>query len=54
VTAMTTPQENKALVLAAFDILFNRRDYAAAEAFWSDVYIQHSAHIGPGERACST
>ena len=45
---MTTPQQNKALVLAAFDTLFNRRDYAAAEAFWSDRYIQHSAHIGPG------
>lgn len=39
---------NKALVLAAFDTLFNRRDYAAAERYWSPAYIQHSAHIGPG------
>jgi predicted SnoaL-like aldol condensation-catalyzing enzyme len=39
---------NKALVLEAFDTLFNRRDYAAAECFWSPAYIQHSAHIEPG------
>ncbi len=39
---------NKALVLEAFDALFNKRDYAAAERFWSSSYIQHSAHIAPG------
>src|SRR5258708_25571583 len=39
---------NKALVLNAFDTLFNRRDYAAGERFWSTEYIQHSAHIEPG------
>src|SRR5580693_8273088 len=44
----TTPEQNKALVLEAFDILFNQRDYAAAERFWSPDYIQHSAHIAPG------
>ena len=44
----TTPEQNKALVLEAFDTLFNKRDYAAAERFWSDRYIQHSAHIAPG------
>ena len=44
----TTPEQNKALVLEAFDTLFNKRDYAAAERFWSDHYIQHSAHIAPG------
>src|SRR5580658_9496797 len=44
----TTPEKNKALVLEAFDILFNKRDYAAAERFWSPGYIQHSAHIAPG------
>jgi|SRR5579863_7337908 predicted SnoaL-like aldol condensation-catalyzing enzyme len=44
----TISDENKALVLEAFDILFNRRDYAAAERFWSPHYIQHSAHIAPG------
>ncbi len=45
---MTTPEENKALVLKAFDTLFNKRDYDAAWDFWSDSYIQHSAHIKPG------
>jgi len=44
----TTPEQNKALVLEAFDTLFNKRDYAAAEKFWSPDYIQHSAHIAPG------
>jgi predicted SnoaL-like aldol condensation-catalyzing enzyme len=47
---MNTAQEdtNKARVLEAFDTLFNKRDYAKAETFWSPNYIQHSAHIGPG------
>lgn len=41
-------EKNKALVLKAFDTLFNKRDYAGAERFWSPNYIQHSAHIEPG------
>jgi len=40
--------ESKTLVLEAFDILFNKRDYAVAERYWSPNYIQHSAHIEPG------
>src|ERR1700680_29410 len=44
----TTPEQNKALVLEAFDTLFNKRDYATAERFWSSNYVQHSAHIEPG------
>ena len=44
----TIEEKNKALVLEAFDTLFNRRDYSAAEKFWSPNYIQHSAHIEPG------
>jgi predicted SnoaL-like aldol condensation-catalyzing enzyme len=44
----TIQEKNKALVLEAFDTLFNRRDYAAAERYWSPNYIQHSAHIEPG------
>jgi predicted SnoaL-like aldol condensation-catalyzing enzyme len=44
----TTPEQNKALVLEAFDTLFNKRNYEAATKFWSDTYIQHSAHIEPG------
>jgi predicted SnoaL-like aldol condensation-catalyzing enzyme len=46
--SQTKQEKNKALVLAAFDTLFNKRDYAAAERFWSPDYIQHSAHIAPG------
>jgi len=42
------PRNRKAFVLNAFDTLFNKRDYAAAERFWSPHYIQHSAHIEPG------
>src|SRR5260221_542123 len=44
----TKETRNKALVLEAFDTLFNRRDYEAAEGYWSKSYIQHSAHIAPG------
>jgi predicted SnoaL-like aldol condensation-catalyzing enzyme len=44
----TVQERNKALVLEAFDTLFNQRDYAAAERYWSPDYIQHSAHIEPG------
>src|SRR5271156_4066117 len=44
----TAEEKNKKLVLEAFDTLFNKRDYAAAERFWSPRYIQHSAHIAPG------
>jgi predicted SnoaL-like aldol condensation-catalyzing enzyme len=39
---------NKALVLEAFDALFNRRDFEAAERYFSPDYLQHSAGIGPG------
>ena len=44
----TIEEKNKAFVLEAFETLFNKRDYAAAERFWSPNYIQHSAHIPPG------
>jgi predicted SnoaL-like aldol condensation-catalyzing enzyme len=45
---MTIQEKNKAIVIEAFNMLFNRRDYAAAERLWSPHYIQHSAHIEPG------
>jgi predicted SnoaL-like aldol condensation-catalyzing enzyme len=51
---MATPRRpssehrNLQIVLTAFDTLFNKRDYASAERFWSPNYIQHSAHIPPG------
>jgi predicted SnoaL-like aldol condensation-catalyzing enzyme len=44
----TKQEKNKAIVLEAFDTLFNKRDYVAAERYWSPNYIQHSAHIAPG------
>jgi predicted SnoaL-like aldol condensation-catalyzing enzyme len=44
---MSTAEQNKTLVLEAFNTLFNKRDYEAASRFWSDNYIQHSAHIEP-------
>jgi predicted SnoaL-like aldol condensation-catalyzing enzyme len=46
--SQTKQEKNKAVVLEAFDILFNKRDYVAVERYWSPNYIQHSAHIAPG------
>src|ERR1017187_8964776 len=47
--SQTTLERNKALVLEAFDTLFNKRDYEGAQRYWSPNYnIQHSAHIAPG------
>ena len=44
----STAAKNKTIVLEAFETLFNKRDYALGERFWSPNYIQHSAHIAPG------
>jgi hypothetical protein len=44
----TTEEKNKAFVLEAFEALFNKRDYAAAERFWSPNYIR------PGRRKGSS
>jgi hypothetical protein len=44
----TAEEKNKKFVLQAFDTLFSKRDYAAAERFCRHVNIQHSAHIAPG------
>ena len=46
--SQTKQEKNKTLVLEAFDTLFNKRDYVAAERYWPPDYIQHSAHIAPG------
>jgi predicted SnoaL-like aldol condensation-catalyzing enzyme len=48
VMSQTTQERNKALVFKAFNTLFNKRDYEAAQRYWSPDYIQHSAHIAPG------
>ncbi len=45
---MTPEERNKALVLEAFDTLFNKKDITAAARFWSSDYIQHSGLIPPG------
>jgi predicted SnoaL-like aldol condensation-catalyzing enzyme len=42
---MTTPEQDKALVLEALDTLFNKRDYKTAERYWSSNHIQHSAQL---------
>src|SRR3977135_3070345 len=44
----TTQADSKTLVLEAFDTLFNKRDYVAAERYWSPTYIPHNPHIEPG------
>jgi len=41
-------ESNKALVIKALDTLFNKRDYATAEKYWSPDYVQHSALIAQG------
>ena len=35
----TKEEENKALVLKAFDRLFNKKDFAKAAEYWSEGYI---------------
>lgn len=44
----TLEEQNTALVLEALDTLFNRKDYAKAEQFWSDSYVQHSQLVPAG------
>lgn len=43
-----TAERTKTMLLEAFDALFNRRDFVKAAEYWSESYIQHSAHIPPG------
>lgn len=45
--SQTLQEKNKALI-NGFEVLFNKRDFAEAEKFWSPNYNQHSAHIEPG------
>jgi hypothetical protein len=49
----TTPEQNKALVLEAFDTLFNKRDYAAAERFWSAAIFSTAPTLRLVVTACS-
>lgn len=41
-------EQNKELVVKAFETLFNKRDYDTAAPLWAADYIQHSAHIPAG------
>src|SRR5260370_32943762 len=41
-------QSSTALVLEAFETLFNRRDFGTAERCFSPTYIQHSAQVPTG------
>lgn len=43
-----TLERHRDMVREAFDLLFNRRDYERARAYWSEHYIQHSAHVPAG------
>ena len=43
-----TEQRVETFLLEAFDTLARRRDYVAAQRFWSPDYVQRSVHIPPG------
>jgi predicted SnoaL-like aldol condensation-catalyzing enzyme len=46
--AETLQEKNKELLIKGFETLFNERNFAGAEKYWSADYIQHSGHIPPG------
>ena len=53
----TIESKNKALVLEAFDTLFNKRDYEAAQRYWSPNYPilgSDASHSAARSRAHST
>ena len=49
----TIESKNKALVLEAFDALFNKRDYAAAQRYWSPTTSSTALISGQTVKACS-
>jgi len=51
--AKTKPDQHKTIVLEVFNTLFNKRNHATTERFWSPNYIQHSAHIASGREGHS-
>jgi predicted SnoaL-like aldol condensation-catalyzing enzyme len=44
----TLQNSNKARLIEGFDVLFNQRNFEAAEQYWAPDYIQHSSHIAAG------
>jgi len=49
-TMKSKEEKNKAIVLKAMDTLFNKRDFAAAQKYWSPTYIQHPKNNERGVR----
>jgi len=47
----SSPERNKAIVLEAFETLFNKRDYAAAERFWSELHPAQRTHSTRSRRS---
>ncbi len=48
----TTPEQNKAIVLEAFDTLFNKRDYASSRTLLvAEVHPAQRAHRAGTRRA---
>jgi predicted SnoaL-like aldol condensation-catalyzing enzyme len=47
-TVSTLQEKNKAIVIEAFDAVFNKKDESAFERFWAADYIQHSARVSGG------
>jgi hypothetical protein len=56
VMSRNTEQEatNKALVREAFETLFNRRDYVAAERYWSPHYLPSTGTLSRTKRRRSS
>src|SRR6266446_5908329 len=50
----TKQEKHKALVLEAFDTLFNKRDYVTVERYWSPHYIQNCRTSNRAVRVYST
>jgi len=52
--SQTIESINKALVLEAFDTLFNKRDYAAAERYWSPATSSTALTLNLAEKVSSS
>jgi hypothetical protein len=52
--SQTKQERNKALVLEAFDTLFNKRDYVEAEHYWSPHTSSTARTSRAAARASST
>jgi predicted SnoaL-like aldol condensation-catalyzing enzyme len=49
-----TPEQNKKIVLEAFEALFNRKDIEGARAFLSPGYMQHNPLFADGREGLFT